>query len=227
MPADAEETGLDAPVSTLAGIVPKDMFEILVNGVFAFAMTLIVKNNIQLLSGIPDNEGIFFATYIGNIINDGMMFIFLFIILAIFYICFFEMMRYTRIIDHITIGYAFAFLLSILFIPLSSLLYALSARPLPYGVIFHVNILIAGIMLFLLWRTHLSRVPALLLQGTGPGTIRNIGLRLTLLPATAVAGLLLDGWTVTYSKIPVMVLYIIPVILFVLLSRDIPDRKSP
>jgi len=227
MPGDAEETGLDAPVSTLAGIVPKDMFEILVNGVFAFAMTLIVKNNIQLLSGIPDNEGIFFATYIGNIINDGMMFIFLFIILAIFYICFFEMMRYTRIIDHITIGYAFAFLLSILFIPLSSLLYALSARPLPYGVIFHVNILIAGIMLFLLWRTHLSRVPALLLQGTGPETIRNLGLRLILLPATAVAGLLLDGWTVTYSKIPVMVLYIIPVILFVLLSRDIPDGKIP
>ena len=226
MSADAEETGLDAPVSTLAGIVPKDMFEILVNGVFAFAMTLIVKNNIQLLSGIPDNEGIFFATYIGNIINDGMMFIFLFIILAIFYICFFEMMRYTRIIDHITIGYAFAFLLSILFIPLSSLLYALSVEPLPYGVIFHVNILIAGIMLFLLWRTHLSRVPALLLQGTGPGTIRNLGLRLILLPATAVAGLLLDGWTVTYSKIPVMVLYIIPVILFVLLSRE-TDRKSP
>ena len=227
MPGDAEETGLDAPVSTLAGIVPKDMFEILVNGVFAFAMTLIVKNNIQLLSGIPDNEGIFFATYIGNIINDGMMFIFLFIILAIFYICFFEMMRYTRIIDHITIGYAFAFLLSILFIPLSSLLYALSARPLPYGVIFHVNILIAGIMLFLLWKTHLTRVPARLIQGTGPGTIRNLGLRLILLPATAVAGLLLDGWTVTYSKIPVMVLYIIPVILFVLLSRDIPDCKSP
>ena len=226
MPGDADETGLDAPVSTMAGIVPKDMFEILVNGVFAFAMTLVVKNNIQFLSGMPDNKGVFFATYIGNIINDGMMFIFLFIILAIFYICFFEMMRYTRIIDHITIGYAFAFLLSILFIPLSSLLYALSARPLPYGVIFHVNILIAGIMLFLLWRTHLSRVPALLLQGTGPGTIRNLGLRLILLPATAVVGLLLDGWAGTYSKIPVMVLYIIPVILFVLLSRE-TDRKSP
>jgi len=226
MSGDADKTGLDTPVSILAGIVPKDMFEILVNGVFAFAMTLVVKNNIQLLSGIPDNKGVFFATYIGNIINDGLMFIFLFIILAIFYICFFEMMRYTRIIDHITIGYAFMFLLSILFIPLSSLLYALSVRPLPYGVIFHVNILIAGIMLFLLWRTHLSRVPSLLLPGTNPGTIRNLGLRLTLLPATAVAGLLLDGWTGTYSKIPVMVLYIIPVILFVLLSRE-TDRKSP
>ena len=28
------------------GVVPQDMFEILMNGVFAFVMTLIVKNNI-------------------------------------------------------------------------------------------------------------------------------------------------------------------------------------
>jgi uncharacterized membrane protein len=203
------------------GIVPKDMFEILVNGIFAFAMTLIVRNNIALPASVPTDELVFFGSYIGNIINDGTSFLFLFIIIAFFYIQFFEIMGYTRIIDREIVCLAFLFLLSILFIPLTSLLYALSAEPFPYGVVFHANVFITGILIFLLWR-YVSATPALCVPALNPWIVRNLSLRMLLFPATAVAGMVLDGWAVSFSKVPAMMLYMIPVILFVCLSRTFP-----
>ena len=46
----------EATVISPQGTVPLDMLEILVNGVFAFAMTLIVKNNIPLPTSVPTEE---------------------------------------------------------------------------------------------------------------------------------------------------------------------------
>jgi uncharacterized membrane protein len=202
------------------GIVGKDMFEILVNGIFAFIMTLIVRNNILLPSDMPVNKLAFFHAYTSNIINDGISFLFLFMILAVFYILTFEILRPALIIDHVTLGLTLSFLFLLVFLPLTSLLYALSASPLPYGVIFHVNILIAGVILGLLGR-HISGMTKDLPPGLDEGSIRNLRVRLLLLPAAATAGLLLDGWEVSFSKIPAMVLYLVPILLFVWLSREI------
>ena len=212
-----KETG--TPKGAADGIVPKDMFEILVNGVFGFAMTLIVRNNIQLSPSVPADEVVFFSSYIGNIINEGLYFLFLFIVIAFFYIQFFEIMGHNRIIDRTMVGLTFLFLLSILFIPLTSLLYSLSSEPIPYGVIFHANIFVSGMLIFGLWR-YVSRSPRLCVPALDPAIVRNLSLRMLLFPSTAVVGLLLDGWTVSFSKVPPMYLYMIPVILFVFLSRD-------
>ncbi|MFA4859676.1 TMEM175 family protein [Methanoregula sp.] len=218
------ETG--TPKGAVDGIVPKDMFEILVNGVFAFAMTLIVRNNIQLPASVPANEVVFFGSYIGNIINDGLYFLFLFIVIAFFYIQFFEIMGHNRIIDRIMVGLTFLFLLSILFIPLTSLLYSLSSEPIPYGVIFHANIFVSGILIFGLWR-YVSRSSLLCVPALDPAIVRNLSLRMLLFPAMAVVGMILDGWTVSFSKVPAMYLYMIPVILFVFLSRDPRTAVEP
>jgi len=209
----------DATEISLQGTVPLDMLEILVNGVFAFAMTLIVKNNIPLPTSVPTEELDFLVSYLLIIIADGFNFIFTFIILAVFYILFFEIMRHTKIVNRMVVCLSFGFILSILFIPLTSLLWSYSDMPIPYGVLFHANILISGLLIFFLWR-QISINPLLCRSDTDERTTKNLSLRLLLFPLISVAGLILDGWDVSFRIVPLTLLYLIPVILFVLLSRE-------
>jgi hypothetical protein len=195
------------------------MFEILVNGIFAFTMTLIVKNNFPLPSHIPADDLPFLVRYMQEISNDGTVFVFTFAIMAVFYIIFFEMLRNMRVLDRGFVYLSFGFLLSIIFVPLTSLLWTFSDVPIPYGVLFHANILLCGVLMIVLWR-HASRRQRLLFPGTGIHTVDSISRRLVLFPATAVAGLFLDGWDVSFGAVPITVLYAIPIVLFVILSRD-------
>jgi uncharacterized membrane protein len=207
------------PDSVCKGIVPHDMFEILMNGVFAFVMTLIVRNNIPLppLSASDDLE--FLREYIGMVSGDLVGFFFVFVIFAVFYILFFEMLRNIRTLDRYFVYISFFFALSLIFMPLTSLLYMISDMPIPYGVSFHANTLLSGLIMFVLWR-HASRGQNLLYTGTDPALVKNISLRLLLFPVTAAAGLFLDSWVVSFGLIPDTILYAIPCIAFVLLSRD-------
>jgi uncharacterized membrane protein len=210
-------------VEMVEGFVPHDMLEILVNGVFAFAMTLIVKNNIPLPTTVPTEDIAFLVRYLGTVVNEGIVFLFTFMILAVFYILFFEMMRHTRVVDRVVVLLTFGFVLSILFMPLTSLLWELSEEPFPYGILFHANVLVAGLLMIFLWR-HISTDISLCLPGTGPGVVLSLSRRLLLFPATAVAGLFLDSWVVTFEAIPFAVIYLVPVVLFVYLSRETKGR---
>ncbi|MCU0632538.1 MAG: TMEM175 family protein [Methanolinea sp.] len=201
------------------GPVPQDMFEILVNGIFAFVMTLIVKNNFPLPRYIPGDDLPFLIQYIDQVTSDGIVFVFTFVMMVIFYILFFEMLRHMRVLDRGFVYLSFGYLLSLVFIPLTSLLWTYSDVNIPYAVLFHANILISGVMMVILWR-HASRFERLLLPKTAPGIVSNLSIRLMLLPITAVAGLLLDWLDVSFGEIPITVLYAIPVIAFVVLSRD-------
>ena len=201
------------------GAVPRDMFEILINGVFAFVMTLIVKNNIPLPSAINADDLVFIAIYVSQIINESINFIFTFSILAVFYILFFEMMRCIRILDRYFVTISFGFILSVIFIPLTSLLWTFSDIPWPYGVLFHINVLCGGLIMFALWR-YASTNQRLLLPGVSNKLAKNIAWRMLLFPATAIAGLLIDGSDFSFGTIDITQLYLIPIILFVFLSRD-------
>ncbi|MCX6689732.1 MAG: TMEM175 family protein [Methanoregula sp.] len=212
-----EQEHRHAPAISPQGMVPLDMLEILVNGVFAFAMTLIVKNNIPLPTSVPADELDFLVFYLAKIMVDGFNFIFTFMILAFFYILFFEIMRHTRIVDRMVVCISFGFILSVLFVPLTSLLWSLSDMPIPYGVIFHANILLSGLLIVVLWQ-HVSTNPLLQVPGTGRLEARDLSWRLLLFPLTSVAGLILDSWDVSFQSVPLTLLYFIPVILFVWLS---------
>jgi len=201
------------------GVVPQDMFEILMNGVFAFVMTLIVKNNIPLPSAYNTEDFVFIKNYWDQIFAESINFIFTFGILAVFYILFFEMMRSIRVLDRYFVYLSFGFILSIIFVPLSSLLWTFSDMPMPYGVIFHVNIICCGLLLYILWR-HVSLDPDLILPEISREKIKNISLRILIFPLTGLAGLIIDGWDGSFGSIPITELYLIPIVLFVIFSRD-------
>lgn len=212
------EGGEGATCPCCPGPVPKDMFEILVNGVFAFTMTLIVKNNFPLPRNIAADDLPFLIQYIDQVTSDGIVFVFTFVIMAVFYILFFEMLRTMRTLDRGYVYLSFGFLLSIIFIPLTSLLWTYSDVPL-YGVLFHSNILLCGLVMILLWR-HASREGMLLLPNTRDSTVRSLSQRMLLLPATSVAGIFLDGWALSFGEIPITILYMVPLVLFALWSTD-------
>ncbi len=201
------------------GAVPRDMFEIMINGVFAFVMTLIVKNNIPLPSAISADDLAFIAIYVPQIINESINFIFTFSILAVFYILFFEMMRCIRVLDRYFMTISFGFILSVVFIPLTSLLWTFSDIPWPYGVMFHINVLCCGLIMYVLWK-YASANKRLLQPGVSNKLAKNISWRMLLFPATAIAGLLIDGSDFSFGTIDITQLYLIPIILFVFVSRD-------
>jgi uncharacterized membrane protein len=206
------------------GVVPQDMFEILMNGVFAFVMTLIVKNNIPPPAISNAEDFAFIAKYGNQIFSELTNFIFTFGILAVFYILFFEMMRSTRLIDRNFVYISFGFILSIIFVPLSSLLWTFSDMPMPYGVLLHVNIICCGVLMYILWR-HVSSDPKLILPEISRENIRNTSWRILLFPLTGIAGLVIDGYDGTYGSIPITELYLIPIIFFIIFSTD--SNKSP
>ena len=218
-PDQIEEFGETDNCNCCKGAVPLDMFEIMINGVFAFVMTLIVKNNIPLPSAINGDDFAFIASYVSQIFSESVNFIFTFSILAVFYILFFEMMRCIRVIDRYFIYISFGFILSIIFIPLTSLLWTFSDIPWPYGVLFHINVLCCGLIMYFLWR-HASTNQWLLVPGLSDKRARNISLRMLLFPATAIAGLLIDGSDFSFGTIDITRLYLVPIILFVFFSRD-------
>ncbi|MCX6690583.1 MAG: TMEM175 family protein, partial [Methanoregula sp.] len=99
------------PDSICMGIVPHDMFEILMNGVFAFVLTLIVRNNIPLPPLSASDDLGYLAEYAGTIYWDLVGFIFIFVIFAIFYILFFEMLRNIRTLARYFVYLSFGFVL--------------------------------------------------------------------------------------------------------------------
>jgi uncharacterized membrane protein len=198
------------------GIVPHEMLEMLINAIFAFSLTLIIRSPIKQIIEDPVAGSAVFHEI--NKMTYGINFLFIFMTLMVFYILFFEIMQNTRVNDWIVVYFSFGFILSILFIPLTTILWTISDRPDYFSLTAHINILIAGLLMVFLWR-HISTDPVLCVPGTDT-MFRNLSLRLLLFPVTAIAGLFLDWWPDTFNFIPLGSLYIIPVVLFVYLSRD-------
>ena len=201
------------------GPVPQDMLEILMNGIFAFAMTIIVKNNIPLPSGNVSEDIYFFIEFFLSIFFDGFSFIFTFVLLAIFYILAFEIMRHSISVDRIFVYLIFCFLLTIIFIPLSSLLWSISDAPVPYGLLFHANILACGLTLYCLW-AYVQKSPGIILKGTSEAYMKNLSMRIGVFPLTALIGIIIDGNELSFGIIPIILLYLVPIIICIRNARD-------
>lgn len=200
------------PESVRVSPVPQDMLEILMNGVFAFAMTLIVKNNIPFPSSSAVEDLGFFIQYFFGIFFDGVSFIFTFIVLAFFYLLVFEMMKHVYLLDRLFVYLDFGFMLTIVFIPFSSLLYSFSDMPVPYGILFHLNIILCGLILFIMW--WYASGPGDLIHPIDNAHVRNLSLRIGAFFLTACIGFLFDSQEILYGEIPLVILYLIPILIY-------------
>ncbi len=196
------------------GPVGQDMLEILMNGVFAFAMTLIVKNNIPLPTAEDAANVREIVEYLVRVCFDGFHFMFTFIILAVFYVLAFEIMRNIRLVDREFVYLEFLFLLAIVFVPLTSLLMSITDLVFPYALAFHVNIILCGTVLAIQW-WHATDHRRLTIPEVSRIFAKDLYIRMLIFPATAVIGIFLDTGNLSQGNF----LYIFPVIAFVWLSR--------
>ena len=201
------------------GHVPQDMLEILMNGVFAFSMTLIVKNNIPFPSGTISEDIPYFINYFMSIFFDGFSFVFTFILLAFLYILVFEIMRHVTMVDRIFLYGMLLFLFLIVFIPLTSLLWNITDKPVPYGILFHANIIGCGITLIAIWMYSCKNY-ALLDPCCSCGFIQNLTFRIGVFPVTGIVGLIFDCQEISFAAVPLIILYLIPIMICVRFPRD-------
>lgn len=130
------------------GPVGIDMLEILMNGVFAFSMTLIVKN--IPLPRMTDAQNIeVFINFIFRVFLDAIEFIIVFIILAVIWMLSFEIMRKLRVVDLTFVYLVLIELFFIVFIPVTSGLLNVFSDENQISSIYGLNIIILGLILII------------------------------------------------------------------------------
>ena len=209
---------MQGPSVCSRGPVGQDMLEILMNGVFAFAMTLIVKNNIPLPTAEDAANVRDIAEYLVRVCFDGFHFMFTFIILAVFYLLAFEIMRNIRLVDREFVYLEFLFLLAIVFVPLTSLLMSVTDLVFPYALAFHLNIILCGTVLAIQW-WHANDKRRLTCPEVTGRFAKNFYVRMLIFPVTAIIGIFLDTGNLSQGNF----LYLFPLIAFIWLSRENKD----
>lgn len=223
-PAYLSQTGRVVKTSQYRGPVGMDMLEILMNGVFGFTMTLIVKNIILPKASDGQNVELIVGFFIRTFF-DTLEFILVFIILAIFWVLAFQLLRWMRAVD-LTFVYLELFeLLLIVFIPVTSSLLTLFWDQSHVSTIYALNIIFCGFVLIIQWyyvsrRSGLMNEEATLTIRNAPrrsylgGRIRirsgegrvqsfiEIRNRLFILPVTFLVWLVLNLFEVTFAIIP-------------------------
>lgn len=136
------------------------MLEILINGVFGFTMTLIVKN--IPLPKVTDAENIeLMFTFFIRIATDTIEFVLIFVVLAMIWVLVFQLLRWMKHVDLFIVYLMFAELLVIVFIPITSSLFTFFHDQPHISTIYALNILLCGLILLIQWY-HLSSNPDLL-----------------------------------------------------------------
>lgn len=210
--------------NSFRGHVGLDMLEILMNGVFAFSMTLIVKNiPLPKITDVQSLDLIFM--FLTRIMFDSIEFVLAFIILALFWILSFQIIRWMRMTDLSFVYLVLSELLFIVFIPVTSSLFTLYSDQAHSSVLFSLNIILCGLILIMQWY-YLSRRGELLIKeidlchsdtgsaikswiqfAKGTGTqnpIINLKNRLFILPVTCVLWLFMNLLNIGFSILPAL-----------------------
>jgi uncharacterized membrane protein len=132
------------------GPVGLDMLETLINGVFAFTMTLIVKN-IPLPKTTDAHNIELMIRFCMQITFDAIEFILVFIIIAFFWMFTFQILRWMKKTDMRFVYLTFFELLLIAFIPITSRLVTFFNDQTNISAAFGINIILCSLILIIEW----------------------------------------------------------------------------
>jgi uncharacterized membrane protein len=206
--------------SSSEGPVTKVNVGRLTNVIFVFTLLFLFKN-----IKIPT-----YGDYIGNATaNDfGLMqmpdilnFLNAFIIIAMLWIVVFNIFNNLQKIDRFYLYLHLLTLMMVIFIPVSSHLNVVFPGRSVFPLLFNLNMLVIGVLLFLEW-WHISRKSSVLKPGINPLQIRCIGIKMLYIPVTAVFGVVLSTFDLQYTQS----VYIFTMIAFALTTLYFRNRKN-
>ncbi|WP_214021448.1 TMEM175 family protein [Methanoculleus sp.] len=189
---------------------PKNRIEALTDGIFAFAMTLLVLS-LDVPAGLRDPSDTAIVTMLANLVPDLFHYFLAFFILASFWVAHHAQVNRLRHIDRTYLWINITALMFVTLVPFSVSLVGDYPGEIFAAIAFETNLLLLGLLFAVQWRyaVHEHRL-------IHPDTDLGRGkLRVMVVPAVSLIAILLAlaGWTwstATYALIPLVMRFLPP-----------------
>jgi len=200
--------------------ISKVNLERITNGIFAFTMTLLARNILMPDAGSITNMATF-DTFFDKSILTVIDFVGIFILLAMFWMLFFQMFHRMKTYDYHFLHVHMLALMAIVMLPFTSAFTALSQN-FPFAdLFFQCNYLMLGLILAYLWHYARSR-PELLAPGLTATDAQFLFHKCLVPPAVAVIGIIMVVFGDRYLDL----LYFLPFIIIGVFFRNPPAEPA-
>ncbi|PKL60556.1 MAG: hypothetical protein CVV33_02075 [Methanomicrobiales archaeon HGW-Methanomicrobiales-4] len=200
--------------------ITKVNLERITNGIFAFTMTLLARDIVT-----PDQYAkatiISFDKFLSETLASIFDFVGVFILLAMFWMLFFQMFHRMKTFDYHFLHLHMLALMAIVLIPFSSAFSNLTEEFTFTDFFFQINYFMLGIILVYLWHYARSK-PQLLDPGLMYSDATFLFHKCIIPPAVALIGILWVMANLPYIEI----LYFAPFVILVLFFRNLPVEPT-
>ncbi|MFA5332580.1 MAG: TMEM175 family protein [Methanoregula sp.] len=214
---------MDAEEQTESSFISKNRLEALVDGVFAFAMTLLVVS-----LSVPDipkaDAATLLPAHIATMFPEFLSFIIAFLILAGFWVVHHQQFHNLRSVNALILWLNIFILIFVVLVPFSTNISGDYPHVLIAPLIFHLNMLALGILFLIQWQYIIHR-PALMSSPIRPDSIQNTILDRFSIILAALTGILLLFFNAPFST---MYMYMVfPILMrFIIWRIHVRQRRS-
>ncbi|MFA5236758.1 MAG: TMEM175 family protein [Methanoregula sp.] len=204
---------VEAQEDPKSGFISKNRLEALVDGVFAFAMTLLVVG--LSVPDIPKAEAAtLLPAHIATMFPEFLSFLIAFLILASFWIVHHEQFHYLREVNMWVLWLNIFILIFVVLVPFSTNLSGDYSHVMIAPLIFHLNMLALGLLFLIQWQYIIHR-PALLTAPVHPGRVQDAVMERFIIILSAGSGIVLLFIGVSFST---MYMYMVfPIVMRILM----------
>jgi len=206
--------------SDLEGPVNKTNIERITNALFAFTMTLLIRN-LTVPPGMWDSAEILAAS-LSQFLTDLTIYLFVFLVLAITWVLLFRVYRNIVAVDLGFIARVFIALLLVVFLPVTSQMDAAIDAPIG-GIFSQLNLMLLGVMTWALFRYAAARPALRDPRLTDRHVTRMLRREYIVLPVSSAVALLLSASSVDLAGV---VYLAAPVALWWMIEHDGLDRAA-
>ncbi|HNX18330.1 MAG TPA: TMEM175 family protein [Methanoregula sp.] len=205
--------------------ISKNRLEALVDGVFAFAMTLLAVS--LSVPSIPKSEAATeLPVYMNSMFPEFLSFVIAFFILASFWIVHHEHFHFLHSVNKFLLWLNILILIFVVLVPFSTNLSGDYAHVQIASIVFHVNMLVLGLLFFIQWQ-YIIRSPSLLNGIVHPNRALDSTLYRSSIVIAAITGIILTFFMPSYSMFSYLfVPLIIRISLWICLPRTRPFKSG-
>jgi uncharacterized membrane protein len=201
--------------------INKVNLERITNGIYAFTMTLMVRNIQTPVPGSITSDAAL-AKFLVSVILSVTDVIGAFLILGMFWLFYFQMFHRMKTFDYRFLYLHFLSLMVVVFVPFTQSFAAQSETVPSSNILYQINYL--ALSLILVWQWHHARShPALLAPELTPAGASFLGKKFLVPLGVAILGILMVSAGAGYIDL----LYLLPFVILGIFFRHPPDEAEP
>ncbi|MFA6363390.1 TMEM175 family protein [Methanoregula sp.] len=211
---------MEAQENSGNNFISKNRLEALVDGVFAFAMTLLAVS--LSVPVIPKAEAATeLPNYIGTMFPEFLSFVIAFFVLASFWIVHHEHFHFLHSVNKILLWLNILILIFVVLVPFTTNLSGDYSHVQIAALIFHVNMLILGLLFFIQWQ-YIIRTPSLQNGSVQPHRARDSALNRISFIIAACTGIAIALCSPAYSMLAYLV---VPIVMRIIIWTFYPGTR--